>query len=541
MKRAFKIVGIIFAVIIVALVAIPLFLNVNTFRPKLESELTTALGREVKVGNLGLSIWSGSVSAENLSIADDPAFSKNPFIRAKSLKVGVELMPLIFSKKLNVTDITLEQPQITLLSTASGKWNFSSIGNNSAPKSSEAKSSSATDFSVKKLAVKDGSVSVGKANGSKVRTYKAVNITVKDFSYTSQFPFTLTAAMPGGGDFSLEGQAGPIDANDASQTPFNAQITVKKLDIAASGFVEPSTGIAGIADFDGKLSSDGKELQSSGTVHAEKLKLAEKGSPAGRPVEVKYAIAHNLQKKSGALKQGDISMGKAVARLTGSYQEQGETTALNMKLNGQGMPVDELVAMLPALGVILPSGSSLNGGTLSTALAITGTSANPTIVGPIRLAETKLSGFSLGSKLSTLSKFSGGGQTGNDTSIQNLSTDMRYAPSGIQTQNINLNVPALGLLTGSGTISPGGQLDYKMTANLSGSTITGLSQLAGLGNKGSNSLPFFIRGTTSNPSFVPDVQGMFSKQLGGAGGVGKTSPDAVVDTLKGLFGKKKNK
>jgi hypothetical protein len=79
-----------------------LLVNVNSFRPKLESELPTALGREVKVGNLSVCIWS---CADNLSIADDPAFGKDPFIRAQALKVGVEVMPLIFSKTLHVTGL----------------------------------------------------------------------------------------------------------------------------------------------------------------------------------------------------------------------------------------------------------------------------------------------------------------------------------------------------------------------------------------------------------------------------------------------------
>ena len=96
--KALKIAGIVVAVLLLIIIAIPFLINVNSFRPKLESALTEALGREVKVGNLSLSILSGSVSAEDLSIADDPAFSKDAFIRAKSLKVGVEVMPLIFSK-----------------------------------------------------------------------------------------------------------------------------------------------------------------------------------------------------------------------------------------------------------------------------------------------------------------------------------------------------------------------------------------------------------------------------------------------------------
>ena len=90
------------------------------------------LGRQVKVGNLSLSMLSGSVSADNISIADDPAFSKEPFVTAKSFQAGVEIMPLIFSRTLHVTGITLEEPQITLLRGAGGTWNFSSIGGSSA-------------------------------------------------------------------------------------------------------------------------------------------------------------------------------------------------------------------------------------------------------------------------------------------------------------------------------------------------------------------------------------------------------------------------
>src|SRR5689334_5497270 len=56
MNRILKIVAIIVAVLIVLLIAIPFFIDANTFRPTLESNLTTALGREVKVGNLSLSL-----------------------------------------------------------------------------------------------------------------------------------------------------------------------------------------------------------------------------------------------------------------------------------------------------------------------------------------------------------------------------------------------------------------------------------------------------------------------------------------------------
>ena len=102
-----------------------------------------------------------------------------------------------------------------------------------------------------------------------------------------------------------------------------------------------------------------------------------------------------------------------------------------------------------------------------------------------------------------------GAKTGSDTSIQNLSPDARVAPNGIRTDKISLTIPALGTLTGSGTISPGGALKYQMTANLNGAVATAVTKMVGLGSKG-ESVPFFIGGTTSNPTFSPDLKGMLT-------------------------------
>ena len=121
MKRTLKIVAIVVGIVIVIVIALPFLIDVNTFRPKLESELTDALGRQVKLGNLSLSLLSGGVRADDISIADDPEFSKTSFVQAKALTVGVELIPLIFSKTLNVTDLTLNQPEISLVKSENGE------------------------------------------------------------------------------------------------------------------------------------------------------------------------------------------------------------------------------------------------------------------------------------------------------------------------------------------------------------------------------------------------------------------------------------
>ncbi len=53
--------------------------------PRWRARMTQALGRDVKLGNLKLSILSGKVEADDLSIAEDPAFGKAPFLKARFL------------------------------------------------------------------------------------------------------------------------------------------------------------------------------------------------------------------------------------------------------------------------------------------------------------------------------------------------------------------------------------------------------------------------------------------------------------------------
>src|ERR1700691_3377617 len=83
--------------ILIVAVCLPLFLNADSFRTRIETTLTKSLGRKVSIGKLELSVWSGGLVATNASVADDPAFSNQPFIQADTVKIGVELLPLIFS------------------------------------------------------------------------------------------------------------------------------------------------------------------------------------------------------------------------------------------------------------------------------------------------------------------------------------------------------------------------------------------------------------------------------------------------------------
>ncbi len=591
MGRTLKILAIIIGVLIVIVLVVPFLIPVNQFRSTIEGKASTALGRQVQVGNLSLSLLKGGLGADNLSIADDPKFSSSPFLTAKSVSVGVEIMPLILSKTLNVKDIVIDSPQVTLIRDAAGEWNYSSIGssgakpqeqaptkpaNTPAPSSAPASNSSSNDFSVAKLELKNGRIVVGSTNSQKRSTYDNVSVVASNVSLTSKFPVKISASLPGGGNFKLDGTAGPVNQAKTELTPLDAKINVNSLNIASTGFVDPSAGLGGILDLNATVSSQNGEAATKGSAKLSKALLVAGGSPANVPVTVDFSTKYNLAKNAGILEPSTLKIGSAVAHLSGTYEIPGEGAILKMKVQSQDMPAKDLQEFLPALGINVPKGASLQGGTLNADLNLAGPTNKLVTTGTVGLFGAKLAGFDLGSKLSAVSALTGV-KTGGDLNIEKLTTNVRVAPDGLQADNFNAVVPSLGTMVGGGTIDSKNQLDFKMAATLTnpigaaGSPVSTAAGAAGgllgkvmgggaaggaSGCKSGTTVPFQIKGTTSDPKFVPDVgglaAGMLKSQLGCAGGLAGAAGKATgapintpegaagaLGQLGGLFKKKK--
>jgi AsmA protein len=572
MNKTLKIVLIVAAVLIVLVLVVPFLIPVNQFRPTIEEKASAALGRKVQVGDLSLSLIGGSLSAQNLSIGDDPKFSSAPFLTAKSLKVGVEILPLILSKTLHVTGVTIDTPQVTLLRGAGGQWNYSSLGSAAAKSpagqaaaQSAGSTSAPADLTIQKLTLKDGSIIIGAANSQKRSTYDHVTITASNVAMTSQFPVVVTADLPSGGKFKLDGVVGPIDEADAALTPLNAKLDISSLNLAATGFLDPALGLGGLVDLDATMESKSGEAEIKGNIKFSKALLIAGGSPASVPVTVDFNTKYDLRKNAGVLNPSTLKIGSAAARLNGRYESAGEATVVNIKLDGKDMPAKDLESFLPALGIHLPKGASLAAGTLSTDLNITGPTNRLVTNGTVGLFHAKIANFDLGSKMSTISMLTGV-KTGQDLDIEKLTTNLRMAPDGLQAENFLAVVPALGTLNGAGTVDSKNDLDFKMAATLAnsanfsssgGAPASGIGGVLGAigGGKGNckgATIPFLIHGTTADPKFVPDVGGiaasLVKSQLGCAGGTAagatataqqQLNPNTAVDALGGLFKKKK--
>ncbi|HKN75211.1 MAG TPA: AsmA family protein [Candidatus Acidoferrum sp.] len=565
MNRTLRIVAIVIVVLILIVVIVPFLIPVDKFRPTIEEKASQALGRQVQLGGLSLSLFTGSLSAENLSIGDDSKFSTSPFLTAKSLKVGVEILPLIFSKTLNVTGITIENPEVILLHNPAGQWNYSTLGGaaaKSAQKPAASSSTSPADLSVQKFTLKDGRIVVGSTASQKRSTYDHVNIVAENFSMTSKFPVTVTADLPSGGKFKLDGTAGPIDQTDASLTPIDAKLEVNSLDLGSTGFVDARAGLGGILDLTANLSSQNGEAETKGNIKISKALFVAGGSPAGVPVTVDFDTKYDLRKNAGVLQPSTVKIGNAAAHLNGTYQTAGDDTVVNIKVDAKDMPAKDLELFLPALGINLPKGASLEAGTLNADLNLAGPAGKLITTGNVGLFNGKLAGFDLGSKMSGVASLAGV-KSGKDLQIEKLTSNIRMALEGLKADNFIAVLPGIGNLSGAGTLDSKNNLDFKMAATLTsalGDVASPVSSVGGMlgkatggggssGCKSGTTVPFQIQGTTADPKFIPDVgglaAGMFKSQLGCVGGLGasgaKDATKAPADAVKGLGGLFKKK
>ncbi|MGI8770267.1 MAG: AsmA family protein [Acidobacteriaceae bacterium] len=538
MKRSLKIVLGVVVVLLIIVALIPLFINANTFRPKIESDLSAALGRKVTIGNMKFSIFTGSLQAENVAIADDPTFSTAPFLQTPNLKIGVEMQPLIFDHQVHVTSFTATQPAVHLVHAANGTWNFSSFGTANAAStgtpnaastgtanaartakpasSTPQQASSMPQLTVQSFQVQDGTVTVTSVPAeSKPVVYTQVNLSAKNFSFASRFPFTLSANLPASGQLKLDGEAGPIAKGDASLTPFSATLDLKHLDPVAAGLVDASQGLAMVADANAKLGSDSQNVTAVGTARANGLKIARQGTPAQQPLDLAYNLVYNLQSRVATIQSLQPRIGNVAINTKGTVELAGREPVLKLQTAGGGLPIDQLEALLPAFGVKLPSGSKLQGGTLGFNFAITGTPNATVITGPLTVDNTRMAGFNLGAKIQGLN----GASTGNSTLIRSLLTTLTAAPSGIRTDNLVIVIPGLGTGTGAGTISPASILNYQLLLKLdSGVGVLGMvNSLAGqrLSAATANGIPLTITGPASNPSFHADVSNLLKNNAGG--------------------------
>ena len=121
-------VGVVILLLIILIVALPFLIDLNKYQDRYRPLMEEALNRKVELKDIRLTIWPRiGARIGGFIIQDDPAFRAGPFASLSSLDVGVKLLPLL-GGKVEVEEITLRDPVITVLKNAQGQLNVSTLG-----------------------------------------------------------------------------------------------------------------------------------------------------------------------------------------------------------------------------------------------------------------------------------------------------------------------------------------------------------------------------------------------------------------------------
>ena len=149
MKRFLKlfawIVGIIAALIAVAVIYILLIFDPNKYKTEITTAVHNATGRELSIqGDLKLSLfpWLG-VETGAMSLSNLPAFGQTPFAKINDSVIRVKLIPLL-KKDIEVDTVILHGLYLNLIRNPSGQGNWEDLTTQSGKKTQAAQSGTNT-------------------------------------------------------------------------------------------------------------------------------------------------------------------------------------------------------------------------------------------------------------------------------------------------------------------------------------------------------------------------------------------------------------
>lgn len=124
---------VLFVLIVGLVLALPFLVDLTKYQDQYKPLIEEALNRKVQLQDIRLTVWPRiGARVAGLTVLDDPAFGSEPFASLSSVDVGVELSPLL-SGKVEVEEITLHGPVITVIKNKNGVLNVSTIGRKGVP------------------------------------------------------------------------------------------------------------------------------------------------------------------------------------------------------------------------------------------------------------------------------------------------------------------------------------------------------------------------------------------------------------------------
>src|SRR5262245_34512557 len=125
MKKIGIVLGILAGILVLAVVAAWLLLDVNRYHGLIQAQIEQATGRKVTLGTMSLRLLPLRFQVAEPLIAEDSRFNgQTPFVRADNLSVELGLFALLRGN-IQVGSVELRRPSVELVKDKQGVWNFS--------------------------------------------------------------------------------------------------------------------------------------------------------------------------------------------------------------------------------------------------------------------------------------------------------------------------------------------------------------------------------------------------------------------------------
>jgi AsmA protein len=515
-------------VLIVGVVlALPFLIDLNKYQDQYKPHIEDALNRKVQLQDIRLTIWPRiGARVGGVAVLDDPAFGSGPFASLASLDVGVKLLPLL-SGKVEVEEITLRRPVITVIKNQKGVLNVSTVGRKGVPvpeKPSRAPIPSTEGplkilalLAVDRVSIEGGNLTYRDLSAAKPTEYVLQNLEVllRDVRL-GQTPNLHVGALvqPFNLPVKLDGSFGPLKET-MEVDAINFQLGVGKTDFTITGQAAGNDAIMNI---------------SSPVINTANLPVA---LPLKKPVEIKdLQIAAEVMGQEAKLKSLSFHL------FDGEVKGQGKLIAGSEVPPFKGAVTMQGVQLGPALNAVTETPISISG-TAGADLSLQGHGFSmPDLTkalegtGHMAVKDGKIEGVNLLQEVMSALKV-GGMSLDKATAFSTIETDLAIKQGIINVQRLLMDSHDFQA-TGGGTIGFDQRLNLLVNLNLSQEVsrkIAAASPVVKFAVKdGRLSVPLTITGTAQAPFYGVDVKGLTGKVQEQ---VKKKVEEAVDGLLKG--------
>jgi AsmA protein len=568
-----------FVLLLLVVLAVPYFLNVDRYRDTIANAIAKQTGRKVTVGSIHARLFPGAgVTVAELHIGNPSGFPTGDLVGADEIRVNVALAPLLHGV-IHVNSVDLVRPKLILLTDSSGKNNYTFTASepSAAPAKSGDSSSSMTLDQIDSINLTGAEIVVGsviKGAAAPLADTKGINITLHNFAVSPMRMHdwqaesnlsSVTLALSGWkdpiafhtGKFTLSGGKlesqfvadlataadikGTVNVPDFEHPQVNFEMSSSQLDIDKLIAVAGS-GPSNSSSMPSKpaVPPPGKsELVARGHINIERITTKPYTvGPANVEIRV-YTDRAELWPISIGMYGGTLQISSRVDRVT----EPARFTA-NVQL--RNLDVAKVLDVSPSARGKMGGTGELDlpqlGGSLSDAWKKTLTGA-----GKFAVRNGHLPGVNLASAAESVMKMAG---VGGDTPFTVLEGDLTIADQRVSSKQIHLDSSA-GIVDLRGSLGLDSTLDYQGSVTVNPAAAMGKgavgSVVGGLiGSRvGKITAPFALAGTIESPKVQPG-KGIpsFGAPTTASGSTPSAAPSGQpptvqdeVNTLKNLFKK----